>query len=84
MDTETEHNMLSKHKFFSADSSRAVVAHILAAKSPQPNAFGAKMPVSSQLSISVWLHYLTDYADQDVVEFLQFVWPINYTSSVFP
>jgi len=84
MDTKTEHNMLSKHDFFSAHSSPAVVAHILAAKFPQPNAFGAKIPVSSQLRISVWRHYLTDYADQDVVEVLQFGWPINYTSSVLP
>ena len=84
MDTKTEHNMLSKHDFFSANSLRAVVAHILAANFPQPNAFGAKIPVSSQLRISVWRHYLTDFANQDVVEFLQFGWPINYTSSVLP
>ena len=37
-DTKTEHLMLSKHEFFSANSSRAVVAYILASKSPQPNA----------------------------------------------
>ena len=76
--------MLSQHEFFSANSSRAFVAYILATKSPQPNAYGAKIPVCSQLNISVWRHYLTDYVDHVVVGFLQFGWPINYTSSVLP
>ena len=70
--------------FFSANSSCAIVAHILTATSPQQNALGAKIPVSSQLSNSVWRHYLRDYADQDVVEFVQFGWPIDYISSVLP
>ena len=76
--------MLSQHEFFSANSSRVVVAYILAWKSPQPNAYGAKIPVSLQLNISVWRHYLTDYVDHVVVDFLQSGWPINYTSSVLP
>ena len=76
--------MLSQHEFFSANSSRAFVAYILATKSPQPNAYGAKIPVCSQLNISVWRHYLADYVDHVVVGFLQFGWPINYTSSVLP
>ena len=67
--------MLSKHGFFSANSSCAVVAYILTSKSLQPNAYGAKIPVSSQLNISVWRHYLTDYVDHIVVDFLQFGWP---------
>ena len=71
-------------EFSSTNSVRAVVAHILASTSPQPNAFGAKIAVSSQLNISVWRHYLTDYADHDVVDFLQFGWPINYDASVLP
>jgi len=29
-------------------------------------------------------HYLADYVDHVVVDFLQFGWPINYTSSVLP
>ena len=41
-------------------------------------------PVSSQLNTSVWRHYLTDYVDHVVVDFLQFGWPINYMSSVLP
>ena len=69
---------------FSQPIHRAVVAYILASKYPQPNAYGAKIPVSSQLNISVWRHYLTDYVDHVVVDFLQFGWPINYTSSVLP
>ena len=56
--------MLSQHEFFSANSSRAVVAYILASKSSQPNAYGAKIPVSSQLNISVWRHYLIDYVEK--------------------
>ena len=34
--------------------------------------------------MSVWRHYLTDYVDHVDVDFLQFGWPINYTSSVLP
>ena len=83
-DTKTEPHMLSQHEFFSANSSCAFVAYILAMKSPQPNAYGAKILVSSQLNISVWRHYLTDYVDHVVVAFLQFGWPTNYTSSVLP
>ena len=70
MNTKIEHIMLSQHEFFSANSSRVVVAHILASKSPQPNAHGAKIPISSPLNISVWRHYLTDYVDHVVVNFL--------------
>lgn len=76
--------MLSQHEFFSANSSRAVVAYILTSKSPQPNAYTAKIPISSQLNITVWRHYLTDYVNHIVVDFLQFGWPINYMSSVLP
>ena len=60
------------------------MAYILASKSPQSKAYRAKIPVSSQLNISVWRHYLTDYVDHVVVDFLQFGWPINYTSRVLP
>ena len=78
------HPLLTKHEIFSANSSRAVVSYILASKSPQPNAYRAKIPVPLQLNISAWRHYLADYVDRVIVEFLQFGWPINYKSSVLP
>jgi len=78
MDTKIEHNMLSQHRFLSAKSSRVVVAYILASKSPQTNAYGAKIPISS------WRHYLIDYVDHIDVDFLHVGWPLNHTSSVLP
>ena len=84
MDTKTEHQTLSQVEFFSANSSRAVFAYIFASKFLQPNAYEAKIPVSSQLKISVWRHYLTDCIDQVIVNFLQFSWPIDYTSRALP
>lgn len=63
---------------------RAVIAHLLASRFPQPNAFGAKVQVFSQLNISVWRAYLTNYADTNVADFLEFGWPINYGAGVLP
>ena len=68
--------MLLKHEFLSPNLSRAAVAYILASESPQPDTYGATC--SSQLNTSVWRHYLTDYVNHVVVDFLQFGWPINY------
>ena len=63
---------------------RAVIAHFLASCFPQPNAFGAKVQVFSQLNISVWRAYLTNYDDNIVADFLEFGWPINYGEDFFP
>lgn len=58
----------------------AVITHLLASCFPQSNAFGAKVQVFSQLNISVWRAYLTNCADNNVMDFLEFSWAINYSA----
>ena len=53
---------------------------LLYVKERQPNAFGAKLEVLSKLKINKWRAYLTDYDDKVICDFLQYGWPINYTS----
>ena len=62
----------------------SIVKHILASKHDRPNAFGAKIPVSSPLNIAAWESRLQDYHDSDIVKFLRFGWPINYTADSLP
>ena len=62
----------------------AVIRHILASRSDQPNAFGAKIPVKTTLNVDRWEHLLCDYDDKIVVEFLKYGWPINYCSTQLP
>lgn len=68
----------------STSSTQAVVAHILASKDSRPNAFGAQIPVNTLLNVDKWHSYLIAYNDNDVVQFLKFGWPINYTSNEMP
>ena len=69
---------------FSHQSTKAVIAHVLASQDDRPNAFGAKIPVLTELNIPKWRSYLTDYIDKDIVEFLQYGWPINYVTDRVP
>ena len=62
----------------------AVIQHILASKSEFPNAFGARLPVKSQLNIPAWAFYSRDYHDTHVVDFLRFGWPVSYTAEILP
>ena len=49
-----------------------------------PNAFGAKVPVDTPLNIAAWDSRLQDYHDENVVKFLRYGWPINYTADKLP
>ena len=48
------------------------------------NAFGCKIEMPSKLNIDKWCHYLADYPDKEICDFLQYGWPINYTSQTEP
>ena len=50
----------------------AVIRHILASRSAQPNAFGAKIPVPTALKVHMWAHLLRHYDDKIVAEFLNY------------
>lgn len=61
-----------------------IIKHILASKHDLPNAFGAKVPVVTPLNITAWEFRLQDYHDSNVVPFLRYGWPINYTADKLP
>ena len=69
-------SFLSASKF----SYVSVLNFLLSAKDRQRNAFGAKIEVPSKLKINKWRSNLTDYDDKVICDFLQYGWPINYTS----
>ena len=49
-----------------------------------PNYLKARCPVSSGLLIPAWRMMLADFPDTQLVDFLQFGLPLDYTSSVIP
>ena len=61
-----------------------MIQHLLVSKSEYPNAFGARLPVITQLNISVWEFYLQSYHDAHVVDFQRFGWPVSYTAENLP
>ena len=69
-------SFLSASKF----SCVSVSNFLLSAKDRQLNAFGGKIEIPSKLKINKWRAYLTDYDDKVICDFLQYGWPINYTS----
>lgn len=44
-----------------------------------PNYLQARIPLPHALNMPMWRHYLSDYHDQQVCDFLEFGWPMNYT-----
>ena len=58
--------------------------YLLSSTDKRPNAFGCKIEVPSKLNIDKWRHYLADYPDKEICDFLQYGWTINYTSQTEP
>ena len=42
------------------------------------NYSGAKVPIPSGLNVEAWKRYLQDYRDPNIVQYLEFGWPINF------
>ena len=61
-----------------------IIKHSSASKHDLPNAFGPKVPVDTPLNITTWDFRLQDYHDSNVVKFLRYGWPINYTADKLP
>jgi len=57
---------------------------MLVAQTGLPNAYGAKLPVITNLKVDAWDYYLKDYHDQNVPLFLRYGWPIDYTADRWP
>ena len=49
-----------------------------------PNAFGARIPVLTPLNITARESILLDYHDRQIVDFLRYGWPVNYTANQLP
>ena len=49
-----------------------------------PNYIGCRIPVPSKLNIPYLENVLPNYSDRQIIEFLKFGWPINYTSHDLP
>ena len=43
-----------------------------------PNYMGIRIPVSSKFKIQNWKYYLVDYWDKQLVDLLEFVFPLNF------
>ena len=81
--TETSSHCFVRPTASSTDTS-AIIRHILASRSDQPNAFWDKIPVPTALKVHMWAHLLHHYDDKIVAKFLEYGWPINYSSHQLP
>ena len=83
MDSSTVYSSSVSSPVNSASVS-SIVKHILASQHDLPNAFGANIPVTSSLNIAEWESRLYDYHNPNIVKFLRYGWPINYTAGTLP
>ena len=74
----SEHLLNSKFPYLTVSN------YLLSSTDKRPNAFGCKIEVPSKLNIKKWRHYLADYPDKEICDFLQYGSPINYTSQTEP
>ena len=58
-----------------------VEAHKLIRDSSLPNFLQRRIPVQSQLNITRWKHYLSNYWDQQLVDLLQYGFPLDFDRS---
>ena len=49
-----------------------------------PNYLATRIYVPSGLLIPVWQEALADFPDSQLVDFLEFAWPIDYSSPLIP
>ena len=47
-----------------------------------PNFLGEQCAMASNFNVDSWSRYLDHYQDRVILDFLQYGWPVNYTSSV--
>ena len=58
-----------------------IEAHKIIKQSAVPNFMGARIPVASQLNINTWKSYLTGYWDNQIVDLLQYGFPLDFDRS---
>ena len=52
--------------------------HFLVRATGQPNFMHARIPIHSQLNVSVWKEKLVNYCDQQLLQLLEFGFPLDY------
>ena len=58
--------------------------HNLVNSDGRPNFAGLRIPVPTGLHIRAWEKHLWDYEDKEIIEFLNFGWPITYSKELPP
>ena len=58
-----------------------VEAHNIVRHSKKPNFMGARIPVASRFNIHAWKSYLDQYWDKQIVDLLQFGFPLDFDRS---
>ena len=61
-------------------TSRLISLHSRLQHSTGPNAFTLRLPVPSNLNIPEWRRRLVHYPDKSLCDFLEFGWPVGYSS----
>ena len=59
-----------------------ICLHRIVSQSGKPNYLGCRIPVKSQLKISAWRKYLHTYWDQQIVDLLEFGFPVDFDWNV--
>ena len=58
-----------------------ITAHKLIRQSGIPNFLGLRIPVKTQLKIEVWRYHLTGYWDQQLIDLIQYGFPLDFDRS---
>ena len=58
-----------------------IEAHKIARTAARPIFMGARIPVASQLNIDAWKSYLVGYWDKQIVDLLQYGFPLDFDRS---
>lgn len=58
--------------------------HNIVAHSGLPNYLGCRIPISTNLKVPNWRTLLADYPDTQLVEFLEFGWPVGHDRVSWP
>ena len=58
-----------------------IEAHAIVKKSGKPNFMGARIPLPSQFNIKAWKFYLAQYWEQQIVDLLQYGFPLDFDRS---
>lgn len=61
-----------------------VVLHDIVFNSGFPNYLHERIPLHTTLNIPLWRSMLIDYSDHEIVEFLEFGWPVGYVKPDLP